>query len=458
MSLIGQSNVIARAFGRYFAAFGANLTVGLRLALPLPARLQHLSPSLGQFIGLLCGVWLLRAADDWIDTGLDAEFLPWGVLSQATQSYFWVATLAIIVMIDRRPSEFLRFAVAMASVSITVFLSWILTTNLWTVVHRTSYFASYNTLWWAFGAWEVALFARVVSCVYGTNWRRTLCYTIAYGGTVYALAIFLPHSPLFVATRNSADAVKVDVESTYYAQANLLRQSLYAVSPQRPGVVDLYFIGFAAYANQDVFRREIEQATIIFEQRFDSIGRTVALINNLDTLKSVPLANRHNLEQALRGLAQRIDREEDIVVVFLTSHGAEDATIAVELTGFGFNDLAADEVRTILDDNAIKWRIIIVSACYSGSFIERLASPTTLVITASSADRSSFGCSHKNEWTYFGEAYFEQALRQTRSFITAFELARETIHQRETAEGKEASNPQIAIGDEIAAYLEQHGL
>ena len=153
-----------------------------------------------------------------------------------------------------------------------------------------------------------------------------------------------------------------------------------------------------------------------------------------------------------------VDKQEDIVVVFLSSHGAEDATIAVQFENFAMNDLSATRLRALLDENKIKWRIVIVSACYSGSFIDALASPTTLVITAAAADRASFGCSHENEWTYFGRAYFADALKKTGTFTGAFELASKLVTERERREGKEASNPQLSIGSEIKAYLQHNNL
>jgi Peptidase C13 family len=458
MAVSGWISKFHRALGRNTTSLRGNLVAGLRLALPAPAGPPRIDPALGQFVTLLCGLWILSAITDLIDAGTGAEYSAWGVLSQATRSYLWIATLAIIVLVERRSSEFLRLAVAMASVSVTLSIGWMITTDLWSTLDPDTYRDNYATIWWAFLGWESLVFARVISTLYRAPRRRTLCYAVAYGAAVYAIAFYLPHRPLFIELWDDADQTRVDVEATYYAQANLLRQSLYALSPQRPGTVDLYFVGFAAYAHQDVFRREIEQAMVIVEQRFGAIGRTVSLINNLDTLDSVPLANRHNLEKTVRGLARRIDRDEDIVVLFLTSHGAEDATISVDLSGFGLNDISAGDLRKMLDDYEIKWRIIIVSACYSGSFIEALASPTTLVITAASADRSSFGCSHENEWTYFGEAYFSQALRQKPSFVAAFESASGIIRKREAAEGKEASKPQISVGSEISAYLGQHGL
>jgi hypothetical protein len=172
----------------------------------------------------------------------------------------------------------------------------------------------------------------------------------------------------------------------------------------------------------------------------------------------VPLANRHNLRRAIVELAGRVAFDEDIVVVFLSSHGAEDGTIAVDMQNFGLNDLSAQDLRGIFDEAKIKWRIVIVSACYSGSFIEQLASPHTLVITAAAADRASFGCAQENEWTYFGRAYFDQALKETPLFIPAFERAREIIAAREAAEEKTPSMPQVSIGSEIESYLLKNAL
>ena len=64
-------------------------------------------------------------------------------------------------------------------------------------------------------------------------------------------------------------------------------------------------------------------------------------------------------------------------------------------------------------------------------------------MTASRADRVSFGCSEEADFTYFGEALFARALNQTDDLQQAFELARTTVQQREQADGFEASEPQL---------------
>ncbi len=452
--------LIYRPLVRGLNAFYRNLVAGLRLTLPWRAAPSSLDLSLGQFVALVLGLWLVSAANDLFGSGLPVEFSAWGLVSQAAASYLWMATLALIVLLDRRPREFLHLAVCMASVTLWILVVWAVVTSVWIRIESESYHDNFDTLWHAFLAWELVVFVRILFTVFGTRWYRAVLHTAIYGLSVYATLNYLPHSPLFIEpwVPPESDHARVNVEATYYAQTNLLRQSLYALSPQRPGSTDLYFVGFAAYGRQDVFKREIEQASVIIEQQFNAIGRTISLINNHSTLANTPIASRHNLEKIIHALGEKIDPAEDVVVLFLSSHGGEDATISVDLPGFGLNDLRAAEVREIFDSAAIKWRIVVVSACYSGSFIDALASPTTLVITAAAADRTSFGCAHENEWTYFGDAYFAQALRQSPSFVTAFALAREIVGKRENEEGKKPSDPQISIGSDIEAFLRKKDL
>ena len=108
----------------------------------------------------------------------------------------------------------------------------------------------------------------------------------------------------------------------------------------------------------------------------------------------------------------------------------------------------------MLDRSGIKNRVVVVSACHSGSFIPALADPTTLLITAAHADRTSFGCADKRQWTYFGDAYFNRALRQERSFLRAFELAKRLIRDWEVKEKLTRSLPQMAGGGALKSRLE----
>jgi hypothetical protein len=109
----------------------------------------------------------------------------------------------------------------------------------------------------------------------------------------------------------------------------------------------------------------------------------------------------------------------------------------------------------VLDEAGIRWRVVLVSSCYSGGFISELAGPGTLVITAAAKDRQSFGCGAKSDFTDFGTAYFKRALPRQPDFIEAFHLAAKIVKEEEAAQKREPSNPQISIGSEIRPKLVQ---
>ena len=50
-----------------------------------------------------------------------------------------------------------------------------------------------------------------------------------------------------------------------------------------------------------------------------------------------------------------------------------------------------------------------------------------MVITAAEATKTSFGCTDDADFTYFGRAFFDEALRQEHSLISAFHAAKQTI-------------------------------
>jgi hypothetical protein len=178
------------------------------------------------------------------------------------------------------------------------------------------------------------------------------------------------------------------------------------------------------------------------------------LVNNPATLTRHPVASVSNLVLALNGLAARMQLDEDLLFLLLTSHGAEDGEFAVSLGELGLNPVYPETLREVLTQAGIRWQVVVISACYSGTYLDALAGPETLLITAAAADRTSFGCEHQRRWTYFGEAYFNEALRETHSFTQAFGRARKQLIAREKDEGKIPSEPQMLLGARIAPVLE----
>ena len=244
-----------------------------------------------------------------------------------------------------------------------------------------------------------------------------------------ALALAVALALLFVVDERSF-AAGPRPQADIAGQSELVDRALSEVTPSSDGVRHLYFVGFAGYGAAAVFKREVVAVRELFNERFGTKGRSLALINHTSTLNDVPLASPQNLERVLQHLGRVMDKARDTLFLFLTSHG-ERALLAVEMPGVRLAHLTPAMLKSMLDRSGIKNSVIVVSACHSGSFIPALASPTRLVIAAARADRTSFGCDDKREWTYFGDAYFNKALREETSFKRAFERARQLVQQWE---------------------------
>jgi hypothetical protein len=238
-------------------------------------------------------------------------------------------------------------------------------------------------------------------------------------------------------------------------QPRLLAKALDGLKPQRQGVVDVYAITFAPYASQDVFMRESALVAGVMAQRFDAAGRTIQLVNNKATASSLPWATPLNLQRTIQRIAARMDRNEDVLFIHLTSHGGKDGNLAAEFDPMTIASVTPGLLRLWLDAAGIRNRVISVSACYSGSWIAPLADDGTLVMTAADADHTSYGCGSLSPITFFGRAMYDEELRHTWSFEQAHAAARKVIEQREREVGKDNgySNPQIRTGEAIRKRL-----
>ncbi len=113
------------------------------------------------------------------------------------------------------------------------------------------------------------------------------------------------------------------------------------------------------------------------------------------------------------------------------------------------------------DRTGFAWRVVAISACHSGSFIETLDDGQTMVLTSAAADRRSYGCSHRAFLTFFGRGLFQDAVPEAASFEDLFRLARESVAIRERFERYTPSEPQLlvtqAISDKLAQWWSNAG-
>lgn len=259
-----------------------------------------------------------------------------------------------------------------------------------------------------------------------------------------------PAPPAPARTRRAREAA---TRALIAQQRQCIANAVMRFPPRVAGETNVFFVGFAGYGEQRVFRKEAQLAQRVFAQRFGSLDRSLELVNDIHDRTSYPLATFENLRYAVHLIGERMDPREDLLVLVLTSHGSPDAGIAITNGPLIDDDLSPRDVRKVLDEARIRWRIVVASACYAGIFVRPLATDTSLIMTAADSRHSSFGCADDRDLTYFGEALFANAMPGACSLQDAFATARRIIRRRESAEGEIHSNPQIFIGARMREKL-----
>ena len=244
-------------------------------------------------------------------------------------------------------------------------------------------------------------------------------------------------------------------EQIMYAQPRLMEAAVKQLTPRHPDKTNLYLIGFAGDGDENVFRNEVEFVDRQFSERFDSGGHTLLLINHPATLEQRPLASLTNLQTAVDAVASKMDGEQDIMLLFLTSHGSPEHELYVGMDSLPLDQIAPSDLSELLAKSKIRYKVIVISACYSGGFIDALKDDTTMVITAAREDRASFGCGTKSDITDFGRAFFVEGLNHNDNFAGAFAEAAKLIDTWETRDDDEHSYPQLVTTAQIEARLQQ---
>jgi len=232
-------------------------------------------------------------------------------------------------------------------------------------------------------------------------------------------------------------------------QGQLLAEALDAIPASTPAT-ELYSLTVAGDGRQSVFLREVDYVNRLLADRFAAYGQ-ISLVNHREHFTDRPLATRENLSRAINRLSER-SGPEDLIFLYLTSHGSADHQLVLAQPRLALDDLAAPDLAALLEPLAERNKVVVISACYSGGFIEPLKSPNTLVITAARADRVSFGCSEQSDFTYFGRALFAEALQQTTDIAKAFTLAQTSVAEREQADHYQASEPQIWAPEQVVEH------
>jgi len=429
-----------------------NISNGLRLLLFRRIELAEFYVSHDQSVilaVLLSGVVFISSL---ILSLPDPEFSVYGVATVVTQLFFLALSVYFFTMLSDKKEHALPLYIVLLSI-------WPLIHIIWFAIggspslHYWDFNGDNKYTYIIFNIWIAAV---VVSAVARTiNVGDKSLFTIL---TIYVIVLAVPINYLVFGDfwYQSYDSEEeynkydsVNEESTYYRQFQLIENATTGLLPQRIGVSDIYFIGFGSYADQDVFMKEVQYAKKILDDKYDTKGRSITLINNIKTLQDTPLASRSNLNFVLDYIGNLLDPDEDILFLYLTSHGSKKHQLSVNQMPLSLNSIGPYDLKGALDESAIKYKVILVSACYSGGFVEPLIDDYTLIFTASAKNKKSFGCSNKSDFTYFGRSIFKDNIGNNYNLIEVFRKAIESIHIRENTEELDHSEPQLYIGNKI---------
>lgn len=239
--------------------------------------------------------------------------------------------------------------------------------------------------------------------------------------------------------------------ATIREQLRRLDTGLAALSPQRPGLPDAYVITIALDSDL-VFAREAREAARVLSARYNARGRTLTLAGPDGARDDAPHGSITALLLALSHIGSVMDGSEDVLVLYTTSHGM-DLGLAYHYGDSGYGILSPAKLRAALKEAGIRRRVLILSACYSGVFVPDLASPDTAILTAAASTRTSFGCVAENDWTFFGDALINRALRQPIALDEAARMAGRSVAEWETQARFLASLPQVSIGPKVSTWL-----
>jgi hypothetical protein len=258
----------------------------------------------------------------------------------------------------------------------------------------------------------------------------------------------------------SANAMPdIPADRLWGVQQELVDKAVNGLPSRSSGRSNVYAIAVAADGTQQLFSREARLALQVAAARFGGDYRGGVLLSNgvADILHS-PLATQANIAAAARGVGGRIDPSADVAFVYLASHGSPDAELATDLPSFDdLSPISSASVNEALARAGIRRRVIIVSACFAGSWIPALANDDTIVIAAARKDRTSFGCDDTRRLTYFGQALLEGPLGRGASLRDAFEEARKTVRGWEARDNLTPSEPQAYVGGHMQALWAERG-
>lgn len=218
-----------------------------------------------------------------------------------------------------------------------------------------------------------------------------------------------------------------------------------ALATSDPSKRTLVFVAAALHSQSTAFQSD----ALAMENRLADFGMPMQSIvlsnppNGQPTL--FPAATQQNLSEVFTRVGGWSDKYPLTVIVLISSHGHVDQ-LAIDIAGQAHPPIRSSVLdRWLRRINPAAPTAVLLSACHSGSFVPALGNGSRVLLTASAADRSSFGCNPKSTNTWFMESLLEHGLRPELSWREAFNRTAKRVEAREKELKFIPSMPQASI-------------
>ena len=166
-------------------------------------------------------------------------------------------------------------------------------------------------------------------------------------------------------------------------------------------------------------------------------------MNPLERKSGSTASSAVNLAGALRELSVG---DQDACLIHMTSHGSPQ--------GFYLRNarpISPEMLNKILDlDCGERPTVVLISACYSGVFVgPSMQKKNRIILTAARQDRTSFGCSAENQYTYWDSCLID-SLPAAESWKSLYGIIQQCVQTKESQGHFKPSLPQAYFGEQVS--------
>jgi hypothetical protein len=135
-------------------------------------------------------------------------------------------------------------------------------------------------------------------------------------------------------------------------------------------------------------------------------------------------------------------------LLYFTSHGSPDGVVIDDRVW-----QPGPVTALVTDSCGARPTVVVISACFSGQFVEPLSAPNRMVLTAARPDRTSFGCGQEDHYTFFDDCVLA-SMPGAHDFADLARATQACVARKEAGlYVSEPSEPQLDIGPVLRTTL-----